>query len=221
MLETPYAPCMNGGEDEVELTPFGNSEAGSIRPPVGPSRKRPAKSRDYPGVQLLHGDDPRLILRRIHEGDPLGVAQRCRRRLRLKGQLLGEGKLVNRALARIAHRAPHYDGEPELCQWIDSCIDSSIEDLIGAMAEEKRWGIPPDRPLEQELELLAVTLGIEPPLARRSVLVLNRLPGELRRVLFDLLIEGKTVTWLVAEGNGSREKVREMLSLGLAKIGAC
>ena len=65
---------------EVELTPFGDPGESSIRPPGGaPDQLRPApsqpkgkaRSRAFPGVELLRDTDPLRILRRIQPGDPL------------------------------------------------------------------------------------------------------------------------------------------------------
>ena len=43
--------------------------------------------------------------------------------------LVAVDRLVQRSLARIAHAAPRYDGEPPLGHWIEKLIDESIRDL--------------------------------------------------------------------------------------------
>ena len=150
---------------------------------------------------------------------PLGIEGRCLRRLDRRAILLEAGPLVSRSLARLAHRAPGYDGEPELTEWIDACIDRAIEDLLAASAERETRGRPELEPTDPTHHLLARLLGIEAPLARRSALVFNHLPVETRRIFWSVVVQGKTIPRTAAEGLGDREVIRSQLTFALRRLG--
>jgi len=171
-------------------------------------------------VELLRDTGPLRILRRIQPGDPLGIEGRCRRRLERRAILLDAGPLVSRSLARLAHRAPRYDGEPSLSDWIDACIDQAIEDLLAAGAEREARGGPEVESTDPTHQILARLLGIEAPLARRSALVFNHLPAETRRIFWSVVVRGKTIPRTAAEGIGDPEGIRSQLALALRRLGA-
>jgi len=212
---------------ELELTPFGEPGERVVHPPAGASdslrprsssAKRQARSRVFPGAEWLGSDDPRQVLRGLSDGDPLGIAERCRRRLARRAILLDAQTLEPRALARVAHRAREYDGEPGLDAWLDGCIDRAIEDLLVEASERESRSPPELDPTDPTHRLFAELLGIEAPLARRSALAFNRLPPRPRRVVWELVVEGKTLGRASAEGLGEREVLMEELASALRRL---
>lgn len=212
---------------EMELTPFGEPGEGVVHPPAGASgslrprsstAKRRARSRDFPGAKWLESNDPRQVLQCLFDGDPLGIAERCRRRLAHRAILLDAETLELRTFARVAHRAGEYDGEPALDAWLDGCIDRAIEDLLAEASERENHSPPELEPTDPTHRFFAELLGIEAPLARRSALIFNRLPTLLRRVVWQLVVEGKTLGRAAAEGLGEREVLVEELACALRRL---
>ena len=192
--------------------------SGELLPPRPSRAKTPPQSRDYPGAELLRDESPRRILRRIHEGDPLGLAQRCSERLHQRAILLAGDRLLARTLVRVALRAPAYDGVPPLDRWLEQGIDREILDLLGEDADAEHRGDPPTETWDPDFAFLSETLGVEPPLARKAAIVFNDLPPAIRRTFWEVVVKGKTTHRWVAEGHGPPEYVKEQLGYALGMV---
>lgn len=177
--------------------------------------RKPAPPPVYPGSDLLAGANPKKVLRRLFDGDPLGIAQACSQRLRSKALILDLNRLHMRAIARIAHAAPRYRGHPSLDPWITGRIDQSIKDLIKDDREEERSAMPPSDPREPRFIFLSEALGIEPGLTRKACIKFNDLEPDVRGAFYAVVVEGKKINRYVAEGNGPPDNVLRLVRQAL------
>ncbi len=177
-------------------------------------------SRDWPGRALLGRRNAREVISRLTDGDPLEIRARCIARIEHHARFIDVRRLQLRAVARIAHAAPRYSGEPALDPWLEERIDAAIEDLLNEDAEEDRSDIPATEPWDPRYAFVSETLGIEPALARRACIAFNDLPTDVRRAYFATVVAKKTIHRYVAEGNGPPEKVKGQLQRVLDAIRA-
>ena len=179
------------------------------------NRPKPSKKkRSFPGSELLTGT-PEEILQRIFDGDPLGLMPRIEERVRKFAILIDEPRIYSATTARIAFDARYFDGDSDVLDWFDHCIDLAVRRLIERDAEEEKSGIPPPKPFDPHWIAMSKMLGIEPPLARRAIQVFHSLPLLTRRTFYALTIEGKSLNRWVAEGHGPPEKVQDRLQYTL------
>jgi hypothetical protein len=158
-------------------------------------------------------------LLRLAEGDPLEIGARCDEHLREQALLLEPARLHLRAMARTAYAAFGYSGVPKLDEWLASCIRNSARELLDEDLEEQRAGIPAqDGPAARE-GFLHGLLGMEPTLARAASVEFNRLPAEVRRIGWDVLVERRTLDECVGNGSGSRAAVQASLRQVLQALG--
>lgn len=174
----------------------------------------------WPGHALLAHRSAKEVLARLIDGDPLEIEARCMARIEHQARFVDVRRLHLRAVARIAHAAPRYRGEPPLDRWIEERIDASMDDLVTEDSEEERSGLPPSQPWDPRYAFLAEALGIEPTLARRACIAFNDQSTEVRRTYFAVVVAKKTIHRYVAEGNGPPEKVKAELQRVLDAIRA-
>ncbi len=172
-----------------------------------------------PGGDLLKGGSPKEILARLLDGDPLEIRARCREQLHVRALLLSLDRLQLRTLARIAHSAPRWRGEPPLGAWVEERIDHSMRELMEEDAEAVRSGIPHPGPGDGHFVFLSSLLGIEPHLGPRACVAFNAQPESVRRTFFAVVVEGTRLNRYVAEGNGSPEDVKQSLVRALRALG--
>lgn len=166
----------------------------------------------FAGSEWLVADSPREVLHRLLDGDPLGIQDRCRTRLRQKAFFLNPERLFLRALARVSFAAVDYSGKPSLGRWLDGCVDLALEDLRSEQYEEEFHDLPPEESDDGAFYAqFAHRTGIELPLARLACLALNNLPPETRLAFQAVGMEGKSVHRYVAEGHGPPDRVRQLL----------
>jgi hypothetical protein len=171
------------------------------------------------GGDLLKGGSPKEILARLLSGDPLELRARCRERLHAKALLVSLDRLQLRAVARIAHAAPRWRGEPPLQAWVEETIDHSTRELMEEDVETVRSGIPQPGPGEGHYAFLSSLLGIEPHLCPRACVAFNALHDSVRRTFFALVVEGTRLNRYVAEGNGTPQEVKASLERAFQALG--
>lgn len=167
---------------------------------------------------VLKGSSPRKILERLVDGDPLELAARCQESIEESALLVDPYRLQLRTVARVAHAAPTYRGDPPLTAWIRSRIEQSMQELISEDREEERSGMPPPDVSDPRYEYVSEVLGIETTLARRACVAFNSLPHGVRCAWFAVAVEGMTVNRYVAEGYGPPDRVKRDLKLALTTI---
>lgn len=188
--DTPERPFGFGREDERE---FGASGEGRV---------------SYPGQEILGLGSSRAILARLVDGDPFEIGARCVERLRSEAVLLSLKRVHLRAVARVAYAAPRYHGKPPLTQWLNQRIDESLREVMNEVREDERGGVPAVASSEPLYPYVAAAFGIEPALARRACIAFNELPIATRRAFFAVVVERKTISRYVAEGNGPPSQVK-------------
>jgi hypothetical protein len=172
-----------------------------------------------PGGDLLKGGSPKEILARLLAGDPLEIRARCREQLHVRALLLSLDRLQLRTLARIAHAAPRWRGEPPLQAWVEERIDHSMRELMEEDDEAVRSGIPHPGPGDGHFAFLSSLLGIEPHLGPRACVAFNAQPESVRRAFFAVVVEGTRMNRYVAEGNGSPQDVKANLARAFRVLG--
>lgn len=202
------AKARDAGEPEAARSETATGSAG------GPAIDRPL----YPGVEVLGHDRPLEVLRRLSDGDPLGVHGAAETRLIERALLLDLPRLTLRAMARAAVRAPGYLGRPELEHWIGARVDEAISDLLREDREEERRGVPPREPWDNRYAFLSEAMGVDPALARRLCILLNDLEDRPRHAFFHMVVLKKSLRRYVAEGYGPPDRVRESLRVALASL---
>jgi len=133
------------------------------------------------------GPGSRAILERIVRGDPLGMAGRCRRRLRERALLISLRRLVARSLATVARAASLESGvDPtgEVCgAWLERCVDQALDELL---LEDRRI---PAAPRDPRYRFAAAPLGVSSDRARGVLVAFNALPRAERRRYWSAFIE--------------------------------
>jgi hypothetical protein len=159
------------------------------------------------------------VLSRLVDGDPLEIEARCLEELREQAFLLCVSRVHLRSVARIAHAAMRYRGEPALDVWLKERVEHSIKELLEEDREEERVGVPPSQPWDPRYAFVSEALGIEPTLARRACVAFNLLPHEVRCAYYAVVVDGKTIHRYVAEGHGPPDRARSHLKLALRTLG--
>ena len=198
-------------DQDRDSTEGQHNEPSADQPEVGESHA------EYPAWQLLTGGDANAILKRLFEGDPLGVKLRVREHLRLQCYLIALDRLFVRTIARIAHSSFHYHGKPALDEWIAVLINQSIQELMIEDREGERQDLPTKRG-DIRYAFLSETLGIHPSAARRGCIRFNDLELDARRAFYALYVEGKTFNRFIAEGNGPPKRARKLMATALEAL---
>jgi len=172
----------------------------------------PDRAEGFPHSELLVAEQPREVLHRLLDGDPLELADRCRIRLRERALFLNVERLFFKAVARTSFAAMSYAGRPRLETWLERCIDQAIEDMRTEQYDEEFRSLPPSLSEDEPFyTAFAKKTGVEPGLSRLACLALNNLPPESRRAFQAVAIEGKTIHRYVAEGHGPPDRVQDLL----------
>lgn len=190
--------------------------------PVDPGDEERVKKdpSNYAGHEILSLGSARAILARLIDGDPFEIEARCIERLGALALLLDVRRVHLRTIARVAHAAPRYRGDPPLAQWLAGIVDASAKELVGEDREEARSEVPTNESWDPRYAFLSEAMGIEPTQARRACIAFNVLPIDVRRAYYAVVVEGRTINRYVAEGNGPPDRVRLLLSTAINAIRA-
>jgi len=161
---------------------------------------------------------PREVLRRLCEGDPLGLAARCDQHLRSSGILLDAARLLPATAARVAHDAHMYRDEDSLDDFLERCIQSAARLLLQRDLEAHRSGLPAGPPGDPRLVALASTLGLEPALLPTTMLRINCLPRPVRRAFRALFLDGLTPGEHARQAGSTRPEVLANARLALEVV---
>jgi len=184
-----------------------------------PPADRAPEAPQYPGCELLRASRPRDVLARLTDGDPLGLRERCRERLRLRAVLVSENRLFLRSVARVAYASMTYRGTPALATWLRERIDQALRELLTEDYEADRVEEPQaDDEDEERYAFLTDVLGVDTVVARRASVVFNSLPDPVRQAFWALVIEGKSINRHVAEGHGPGRRVRARVKRAILAI---
>ncbi len=151
--------------------------------------------------ELFADASPRELLRRLLEGDPLELRDRCARRIRTQAILLDGQRLHLRALAHVAREAPRYLGTPQLEVWLAGIVRRAVNELMAEDAEAARGAALPAAPSDPDLQQVAAELGLELEALARGFVRFNRAPFEARTALFAVLLDGMSPeAWARSQG---------------------
>lgn len=169
----------------------------------------------FPGASLLVAKSAGEVLERLLDGDPLELGPRLAQREIEQAVLIDPQRLIEIALARVAHDAMSYAGEPALGEWLDGCIDKAVETFLQREAEDDADGLPLADPEDPFYNLFAELFGVELPMARTISLHYHALPVESRRTFQAIFVDQKSIHRWVAEGHGPHEHVAAQLRYAL------
>jgi hypothetical protein len=153
----------------------------------------------------------RAVLARLIDDDPFEIGPRCVERLRTEALLLSLKQVHLRVVARVAYAAQRYRGTPPLTEWLDQRIVESVDEVLREEREAERGGLPAADAAEPLYRHIANALGTEHALARRACIAFNDLPLAVRHAFFAVVIERKSISRYVAEGNGPPSQVKARL----------
>mgnify|MGYP006928157021 CR=1 FL=1 len=172
-------------ESETELQ--GSSPSGSEQTACPPSQGC--------SQELLRGN-PQVVLERLTQGDPLGLALRVRRYLYGRRFLMDEERIVLATTALVARNAPRYRGRPTLERWLDRQIESCAEAHRYGVDESRSKGVP----VGKHWARLARGFGLEPEALDCACRRFHGLPFESREAFFRLVLERRSIESLVYRG---------------------
>jgi hypothetical protein len=116
------------------------------------------------------GPGSRAILERIVRGDPLGMAGRCRRRLRERALLISLRRFVARSLAHVALDVDRTGADALSDRRVQRSMDTAIEALL---CEDRRGVAAPG---DARYHFAAAALCVSSDCARRTLVAFNALP---------------------------------------------
>lgn len=177
-----------------------------------------AASVAVPWKQLFSARDVHELLGRLAEGDPLDVRTRVRVRTRKAALLLHADRLLLRAVALIAFRAPLYAGRPPIDPWCDELVAFGAGQLLREDAAAELQGSPLADGEEVHYVLFRELFGIAPAFTRRASVRYHALPEAVRRVIWPVVVEGVGPDELAGRGLGTPDRIRERLDLGFATL---
>jgi hypothetical protein len=162
------------------------------------------------------------VLRRIVEGDPLGLRKQVFEELSRSAYFVNPDRVLHRALARVAYDARQYRGSPELASWLSARVRKAVDELLEEQQTEEFRVIPvetsPDAPFYVEF---ATRTQSSPAAARFACAILNRQSPHSRKVFHMLVLAKATPEDCAVAGLGAPAEVtdtlrRTMLQLGVA-----
>lgn len=171
---------------------------------------------DFPGARWLQGNSATEIFERLLSADELELGARVAARLESRAVLIDPERSLLRSLAHIARRARVYRGEPPFDEFLVSCIDRGIDDLIDEDVEAERSGAPLAD--ESRYQAVCAALGSRASDARRICVVLNTQHDELRHAAFAVLVRRRTIDEHARTTAVSRDRVRELVRESLRRL---
>ncbi len=160
------------------------TRASAPRRPARPARNTRA---------LLTGS-PRTILKRLAEGDPLGLRERVDARLRERWLLLDVERVHLRAMALVAHRAGSWSGRPGLERWLTNQVDAAIDEVRAEAGPGAA-------------DAIAAALGLEPRVARRLQAIFDGRSESERRIFIRIVLDGEEIGQVAREEQASITEV--------------
>lgn len=167
---------------------------------------------------MLQGDRPSEILERIWgERDQLELWQRTLAAVHDRAWLLDPEALALRWAARIAMRAPGWDGSGGLEAFLAERLEEAAQDLIEEDLTAELEGRPVEEPLEWRFQLVAA-LGVEPGLTRLSCARFHELEERARRAFLLCGVERLPTKQAARELGCSEEEVEQDLMRALIAL---
>lgn len=206
----------------------------SIHPEVG-ERERPcarltarrgarivafemSASADDPRARHLRGASSREILQGLWREDPLGIGDLCLVRLVRRALLLDATRTTTYAMARVAADAWRFDGG-SVDEYLAGCVEQAIEELLDDDRNLDADGVPVDADSEPHYRFLADALELPPMLGRKACVIFNSMPIEQRRLMWAILVEGRTFAEHAAATGSTPEKVKQYFKEAAMLIG--
>ena len=136
----------------------------------------------------VEGKDAFEILECIFEGDPLRIAERCRRRLHAEARLLDPDRVARAWVSQVAASLDELGGGDDLDEWLGHCGDPAIWSVMLEESEAARGNEPVPEPLPARYRWLALSLGLELSVLRRACVAFNGLETLEREAAYAMLV---------------------------------
>lgn len=174
---------------------------------------------DSAKLRLLRKGTAEDVYSAISQGDPLELQRLGALRLKQLAYLLDADRLHRRALLRVAHKAPEYDGEdPKLDDWIQRRLDEAAFDLLNEDSQILEQGYEPPEEFDERYYFMSLTLLIHPEDAVQACVNFNGLPDRIRNAFFALCIEGRTVRECLDDGHGPAAVLRRRCHIAFRAV---
>lgn len=168
--------------------------------------------------ELFAAPSSSQILRRILEGDPLRIEERCRERIERGALLVDLERVVQCVLANVAYFARRYRGSPEFEAWMRQRVEAGLERVLEDEQELDRTLRSFEPPIALHVRVGAL-LGMNPRLVRPALVVFNSLPLKVRRVFCAVVMDARPLASLPEEQFGAADVRERRLNCALASIG--
>lgn len=153
------------------------------------------------------------VMRRLFEGDPLGLQPAVCDAIESGAQLVNPQRLFNIVLARCAFRGlmHGFEGGVNLADWVREQVQESLQQLREEDWAEEAQGLPLD-PLDPRYENLLVGTALDPIKARKLSLQFNQMKPEVRRPLFEVLVNRRAVEVVAQEAGLELSELRALIA---------
>jgi hypothetical protein len=196
-------------ESDPTRSPKRTSSSERVQP------SKPVRNTDFPGSRLLVARSASILLDRLADGDPLELGPRLVDRMVDQAICVDGQRLIDMVVARVAHDAMGYEGEPSLDEFLNACIDKAIDAFLIREAEAESAGAPLEIPEDPYHVFFSQVLGVELPMARKISIHFHYLPLATRRAFQAIFVDQMSINRWVAEGNGPPERVMAQLKYAL------
>jgi hypothetical protein len=162
------------------------------------------------------------LMEDLLDGDPLELRVRGVHRLAAQSRVLHPHFLWRQSAARVAFRV-RAGGPPRAgraAAFLERCIGEAIADLLAAYTDQELAGDPLDPHDAIEFGMMGELLGLPMEHWRIATLTQNRLEPGVRRVAFEVLVNGARLEALSQKGLGNPVKLREQLRRALEAFAA-
>jgi hypothetical protein len=88
--------------------------------------------------ELFAAPSSSQILKRVLDGDPLGIEERCRARIEHLALLVDLERVVQCTMANVAFFAPRYRGAPPFELWLRQRVEAGLERVLEDEQESER-----------------------------------------------------------------------------------
>lgn len=169
------------------------------------------------GAGLLRGRSPREIMRRLADGDPLGLGPKIHIALDEGGCLVDPTRLHLRLLARIAYQASIRPPPHDLAPWLRARLAESISELLAEDCEAER-GAAQDEGFTARYTSLCRPLGLDPACGRRFSVAFHALPFVQRRIIRAAMYDGMSCSGIARALGRTESDVESSLRTALGSM---
>ena len=196
------------------------ADSRSMRGKQGESGDLPEGARSAPLLDLRShkGSKPLVLMKRLLDGDPLGLEDRSTVRRDELAHLISSERVTMRAAAVVAYGACVHGAEEPIDDWIVGLIDRTIGELLREDQYAARGMKPVEPEEDSHYQAVMELLDLSAENARAVCVAFNVLPFDVRSAYFAYGLERWKLSELADETGVTTERMREDLARALLMI---